>query len=156
MDGRGALNYFGLLLGVGAVGVCTSLHVATFFTILPPMWILPAFILSAGSIACSNAVQSRKLFVVPSRKSQILACVMVCYAAFTFIYFYKVTEGASGVAIIDGEYVYQYKSKAIRAITKDEYRMFPNLWTRVMTAWFGMIAASCIDTLRISSNGRHD
>ena len=31
------------------------------------------------------------------------------------------------------------KDRFVRYITEKEYRMFPNLWTRVLTAWMTMM-----------------
>jgi len=33
-----------------------------------------------------------------------------------------------------------YKDQVLKMITESEYRMFPNLWMRVMSAWIGMMA----------------
>ncbi len=66
--------------------------------------------------------------------------MLLVYAVLTFVYFYRTTGGASSVTIVDGQYVSMSKSRIIRTITEHEYRMFPNLWTRVMSAWIGMMA----------------
>jgi len=49
----------------------------------------------------------------------------------------------SSVAVVDGRYVSMYKEHVIRNISEQEYRMFPNLWTRVMSAWMAMMAVFC-------------
>ena len=67
--------------------------------------------------------------------------VLLTYAIGQFIYFYKTSGGASGVAVHHGEYVSMYKEHTIRVISKEEYLFFPTLWTRVMSAWLGMMTA---------------
>ena len=69
--------------------------------------------------------------------------ILLIYAIGCFVYDYKTTGGATSVAIVDGQYVSMQKEHVIRAITENEYRMFPNLWTRVMSAWIAMMAVFC-------------
>jgi hypothetical protein len=69
----------------------------------------------------------------------------------TRIYFYRTTDGASSVSVVNGQYVSKYKDHILRIITEQEYRMFPNLWARVMSAWIGMTAVFGIMNLRADS-----
>jgi hypothetical protein len=143
MEMRDALNGLGLVLSVGAAAICLVLHVATFLTIVSLMWIILPFLLVAGAVLCSKAVEPRLRLTLRTDKVALLGCVLFIYAVLTFVYFYKTTGGASSVGIVDGQYVSRYKDRVIRVITYDEYRMFPNLWTRVMSAWIGMMAVFC-------------
>jgi hypothetical protein len=68
---------------------------------------------------------------------------LLVYAIFLFVYFYKTTGGASSVDVVDGQYVSKNKDHVIRTLTEQEYRAFPNLWTRVMSAWLAMMAVFC-------------
>jgi hypothetical protein len=157
MEVRGVLNRLGFVLCIGTAAICTVLHVATFLTILPPVWVLPPFLLMAGAVICANAVQSRPRrlrFTLPTSKLALLGCGLLVYAVLTFAYFYKTTGGASGVGIVDGHYVSQYKGRVIRTITEYEYRMLPNLWTRVMSAWIGMMSVFCASDFVSTANGR--
>ena len=146
MEMRATLNGFGFVLCAGAAGMCLVLHVATFVTIVSLVWIIPPFFLVAGAVLCSKAVESRPRLVrlaLRRDKVALLGLVLLVYAVLTFVYFYKTTGGASSVGIVDGRYVSKYKDHVIRAISEGEYRMFPNLWTRVMSAWIGMMAVFC-------------
>jgi len=42
----------------------------------------------------------------------------------------------------------------IRVITENEYRMFPNLWIRVMSAWIAMMAVFCTTSFMLPGNLR--
>lgn len=146
MEVRGALNGFGFALCVGAAAMCLVLHVATFLTIISLVWIIPPFFLVAGAVLCSKAVESKPRSVrlaLRRDKIALLGLVLLVYAILTFVYFYKTTGGASSVDIVDGQYVSKSKDHIIRFISESEYRMFPNLWTRVMSAWIGMMAVFC-------------
>ena len=69
------------------------------------------------------------------------------YAVLTFAYFYKTTGGAFHVEAVNG-YFFAGSKNADRPITEYQYRMFPNLWARAMTAWLGVIAVmGLIDSL---------
>ena len=140
MEMRGALNGLGFALCVGAAAMCLVLHVAAFLTIVSPVWIVPPFLLVAGAVLCSKAIEPRPRLALRADKVALLGCVLLIYAVITFVYFYKTTGGASSVGFVDGQYVSKYKDHIIRVITESEYRMFPNLWTRVMSAWIGMMA----------------
>ena len=91
-----------------------------------------------------------------SDKVALLGWVLLVYAVLTFVYFYRTTGGASSVGIVDGQYVSKYKDHVIRVITYDEYRMFPNLWTRVMSAWIGMMAVFCSKSFTLPRMFRSD
>jgi hypothetical protein len=64
---------------------------------------------------------------------------VIVFAIATFAYCYHTTGGSVGVSTVDGQYVSLVKPGPYRAITEYEYRMFPNLSTRVMSAWIGMM-----------------
>jgi hypothetical protein len=94
-------------------------------------------------VLCSQAVEPRPRVDLRADKGAFLGWVLLIYAVLTFVYYYKTTGGASSVGIVDGQYVSKYKDHVIRAITGREYRMFPNLWARVMSAWLAMGAVFC-------------
>jgi hypothetical protein len=79
-----------------------------------------------------------------SRKWGLLTGALLAYAVLTFVYDYRATGGASSVEMADGQYVAKYKDRVIRTISEYAYRMFPNLWTRVMSAWIGIGAVFCL------------
>lgn len=143
MEWRGALDRLGLASCVGAAAMCLVLHVATFLTIISLLWIVPPFLLVAGAVLCSKAVEPRPRLALREDKVALLGWALLIYALVTFVYFYKTTGGASSVGIVDGQYVSKYKDHVIRVISEGEYRMFPNLWTRVTSAWIGMMAVFC-------------
>lgn len=130
----------GLTLCISTVGLCAALHLATFITIVAFLWLLPPFFLMFGAVLCAGAVESDTRFRRPSGILAWLGLVLLVYAVLTFVYFYRTTGGASSVSIVNGEYVSMYKARILRTITEQEYRMFPNLWVRVMSAWMAMIA----------------
>jgi hypothetical protein len=140
---RGVLDKLGLALCVLAVVVCTVLHIGTFFGIVSLIWVIPPFFLIAGAILCSRAIDPRLRFPLQMDKVSLVGFGLLVYSILLFIYFYKTTGGASSVSIVDGQYVSKYKDHVIRTITEQEYRMFPNLWTRVMSAWMAMMAVFC-------------
>jgi hypothetical protein len=116
------------------------LHVATFLTIVSLIWVILPFVLVAGAVLCSKTVEPRPRSRLRSDKVAHLGWILLIYAVLTFVYFYKTTGGATSVATVDGQFVSMYKDHVIRTITHEEYRMFPNLWTRVVSAWIAMMA----------------
>jgi hypothetical protein len=140
MEVRRFVNGLGLAVCVGAAAICLVLHVATFLTIVSLLWIVPPFLLVAVAVVCSRAVEPRLRFTLPTDKVALVGWVLLIYGVLTFVYFYKTTGGATSVGVVDGQYVSKHKEQVIRVISYDEYRMFPNLWTRVMSAWIGMMA----------------
>lgn len=137
---RGFLSRLGFALFIASASLCAVLHIATFMTMISFWWLLPAFFLTFSGVLCVKAIDGDVSFPRPSGKLAWFGLVLLVYAVLTFIYDYRITGGASSVSIVNGEYVAMYKSRIIRTITEYEYRMFPNLWVRVMTAWIGMMA----------------
>jgi len=148
------LKRLGFALSIAAVAVSFALHLATFITTLSPVWILPGFFLVFGSVACGAPIQSKVKNSISTGKTQIIGFALLIYAILTFVYFDRTTGGTSSVEIVDGRYVAMYKSQVIRKITEPEYRMFPNLWTRVMTSWLGMMAVFCISSFKLTPEDR--
>jgi hypothetical protein len=144
MEMRRALDRLGFALCVGAAVVCVVLHVATFVTVVSLMWIIPPFFLVAGAILCARVVDPRSRLAPRFDKTALVGWVLLIYGVCTFIYFYRTTGGASSVGVVDGQYVSKYKDHVIRSITEAEFRRFPNLWARVMSAWIGMMAVFCL------------
>ena len=89
---------------------------------------------------CELAEFGRIGYQKPTRNWKLFGFAVFGYAVLTFVYFYRTTGGASSVSVVDGQYVAMYKDQVIRTISENEYRMFPNLWSRVMSAWIGMMA----------------
>jgi hypothetical protein len=143
MEMRGALNGLGFALCVCAGAICLVLHVATFLTIVSLLWILPPALLVPGAVLCSKTTEPRHRLPLRADKVALFGWVLLIYGVLTFIYFYKTTSGATSVGVVDGQYVSKYKDHVIRVISYAEYRMIPNLWTRVMSAWIGMMAVFC-------------
>jgi hypothetical protein len=140
---RGALDKLGFALCALALAVCIVLHIGTFLGIISLILVIPPFFLIAGAILCSRAVEPRLRFPLRRDKVSLVGFGLFVYSILLFVYFYKTTGGASSVSIADGQYVSMYKDHVIRTITEQEYRMFPNLWTRVMSAWMAMMAVFC-------------
>ena len=151
MDIRSGLDKLGLVLCVAAVATCLAVHVGSFLTIVSLIWIVPPFLLVAGAVLCSRVVDPRPRFSMGSDKVAIIGWILLAYAICCFVYDYKTTGGATSVAILDGQYVSKYKDQVIRVISLNEYRMFPNLWTRVMSAWVAMMAVFCARSFTLPS-----
>jgi hypothetical protein len=137
---RGFVDRLGVALCIASAALCAVLHIATFMTTVSFLWLVPPFFLMFGAVLCAKAVEGDVRFRTPSGKLGWFGLVLLVYAALTFVYFYRTTGGASSVSIVNGGYVSMYKSRIIRTITEQEYRMFPNLWIRVMTAWIAMMS----------------
>jgi hypothetical protein len=156
MEMRRALDRLGLALCVAAGAICLVLHVGSFLTIVSLIWIILPFVLLAGAILCNKAVYPKPRFALRFDKVAQLGWVLLIYAICTFIYFYRTTGGATSVAIVDGHYVSMCRDHVIRTITEHEYRMFPNLWTRVMSAWIAMMAVFCATSFTLPPRLRSD
>jgi hypothetical protein len=128
-------------LAIGAFSMCVVLHVAAFIMLLPPLWILLPFALLFGAVICSQAFKYKLRLKTRSRNWKIFGLALLLYAVLLFVYNYNATGGATSAGIVNGQYVYTYKGDVIKTITEHDYRVFPNRWTRVMSAWMGMIAA---------------
>jgi hypothetical protein len=126
-----------------ALAVCIILHLESFLGVVSGLWLIPPFFLIAGAILCSRAVQPRLRLPLRRDKVSLVGFGLFVYSILLFVYDYKTTGGASSVAVVDGQYVSMYKDHVIRTITEREYRMFPNLWTRVMSAWLAMMVVFC-------------
>jgi hypothetical protein len=140
---RDALDKLGFALCILALAVCIVVHVASFVGIVSLIWVVPPFILLAGAVLCSRVVQPRLRLPLRMDTVSLVGFGLLAYSILLFVYFYKTTGGASSVAIVDGQYVSKSKDHVIRTITEREYRMFPNLWTRVISAWIAMMAVFC-------------
>jgi hypothetical protein len=143
MEMRTALDKCGLALCVTAAAISLGLHVATFLTIVSLIWIVLPFLLVAGAVLCSRVVDPKPRFIMPFDKVAMVGWMLLIYAICWFVYQYRTTGGATSVAVVDGQYVSQCKDHVIRVISENDYRMFPNLWTRVMSAWIAMMAVFC-------------
>ena len=143
MKVRGAVDKLGFALCVLALAICTVVHVGSFVGVVSLIWVIPPFILLAGAVLCSRVVEPRLRLPLRIDKVSLVGFGLLAYSIILFVYFYKTTGGASSVAVVDGRYVSMYKEHVIRNISEQEYRMFPNLWTRVMSAWLAMMAVFC-------------
>jgi len=129
-------------LCIAAGVLCVAMHVATFVTSLAPVWILIPFGLIALAIICDRSARNRLPYSEPISDLRWLQVALLAYAIGTFVYFYETTGGATGVEVMDGQYVSMYKSRVLKVISEHEFRNFPSLWTRVMSSWIGMMAVS--------------
>lgn len=94
-----------------------------------------------GAVLCTKNIGLKRKVVVPSLNwKSTVSLILIVYAVLTIVYFYRTTGGASSVGLVDGQYVAMYKTRVIKMITEREYRLYPSLWTRVMSAWIGMMA----------------
>ena len=140
----------GFAFCIAAGAICVVLHVATFVTVVPRMWIFLPFAFIFGALLCSKAGGSDRRFGRPNTRAGLLAVALFLYAVLTFVYVYRTTGGASSVSMLDGKYVAMDKSHVIRTISIQEYQMFPNLWARVMSAWIGMMSAVGLLQMRLT------
>jgi hypothetical protein len=151
------LRKLGFTLSVSAISVCAVLHLATFVIPVPGLLILFPFALLVCAVLCVRAVVPWRTESVFSHRGNAatIGWILLVYALFLFVYLYKTTGGATSVGMLDGQYVYLYKSNVIRPITEAEYKMFPTLVVRLMSAWIGMMAFFCVSWLR-SSPAEHE
>jgi hypothetical protein len=140
---RSTLDKLGFALCALALAICIVVHAGSFVGVVSLIWVIPPFILLAGAVLCSRVVQPRLRLPLRIDKVSLVGFGLLAYSILLFVYFYKTTGGASSVAVVDGQYVSMYKEHVIRSITEQEYRIFPNLWTRVMSAWLAMMAVFC-------------
>ena len=70
--------------------------------------------------------------------------MLLAYATLLIIWEYRTTGGATGAAILHGQYVYTYKDRVIRTITEHQYSFFPILVARILSAWVGAISIWCL------------
>ena len=141
---RSGLDKLGFALCALALAICIVVHVESFVGVISLIWVIPPFILLAGAVLCSRVVQPRLRLPLRMDKVSLVGFGLLAYSILLFVYFYKTTGGASSVAVVEGRYVSTYKEHVIRNITEQEYRMFPNLWTRVTSAWLAMMAVFCL------------
>jgi len=146
-------NRLGFALSIATLSVCAILHLATFLGTVPPIWIVPAFCLLGLTIILANMVRPKRGSRWFTNGFVYAGWVLLVYAVLTFVYVYKTTRGATGVEIINGQYVSTYKSHITGPATEREYREFPSLETRVLSAWFAMMAAFC--ATRFTAAGDH-
>lgn len=137
---RRFLSRLGFALCIASGVLAAVLHVATFLTVVPLPWILPVCALLFGAVLCAQRFKSEMRFKATSRNGGMFSLALLLYAVLSFVYYYRATGGATSVDIVNGQYVYLHKSQIVRTITEHEYRIFPNRWTRVMSAWMGMMA----------------
>jgi hypothetical protein len=127
-------------LSSAAACFCFILHLATFFWNVSPVWILPPFALLFVSIICGKAVGQQTALWARSESLRRVSFIPLVYGIALFIYFLLRTGDSTGVSIQDGHYVSLAKGHTPRPISELEYKFFPTLWTRVMSAWMGACA----------------
>jgi len=135
------LSKLGVAICTVAGVICAILHFATFITLLPPLWIVPPLALVLGAMICTHASKSE----LSSRDWGRVSLGLLFYAILSFVQYYRATDLATGTSVVNGQYVYMYKSQVIRTITEHEYRIFPNRVTRFMSAWIGMLAVLALN-----------
>jgi ABC-type proline/glycine betaine transport system permease subunit len=148
------LRELGILFAFATLSACAVLHILTFLIAVPRLSILVPFLPLLGAALCARqalpwrkARSDRASFVGPKGKMATVGWVLLAYSIVLFAHFYRISGGATGVGIVDGQYVYLNKSNAIQTITEAEYKMFPSQCFRVMTGWMGMVASFCLSSL---------
>lgn len=145
----------GIYLCYGAIGLCAILHLATFLGLASPLLLLVPFALLGGAIVCMRAADGWSVTVYRFNDfSQYLrplariGFVVMGYAVVLMVIFYKATNGATGVGIEHGEYVYLHKDTVIRAISEQEYYMYPAWIMRVFSAHMTAGGFFCLSWLK--------
>ena len=123
------------LLLIAAAAISSIVHIATFLTIVPFLWLIPAFVCFFGAVLCTKALESKGSIRKASGPAVWIGLSLLAYSILTFVYFRQTTGGATGVGIVNGAFVTMDHHKVIRTISEQEYRMIPTLWLRVMSAW---------------------
>jgi hypothetical protein len=123
---------FGRSLSLLAAIVSGILHLGTFVRIVEPIWLLIPTCSWVGACICDRIVEGRVDRAVPSRTAVSIGLLLLAYATGTFIYFHKVTNGATGVTFDNGQYLSLYKSRVIGIISQYDYLKFPTRETRVL------------------------
>ena len=154
------LQQIGAILCIVALVFCAVSHVTSFFcdrligslaSVLTCLFI-PAFVCLFAAGLCQwatgkhrgRARNSARDIQSSTKFLQRLGFLLLAYAVLLLIWEYRTTGGATDAAILHGQYVYTYKSQVIRAITEREYRLFPILVARVMSAWIGAMSVWCL------------
>ena len=139
----------GIALCFATVSVSLALHIASFLGVVPFLLILAPIPFLAGAIICATPSPRRgwRNPPPPKGKTAVLGWSLLVYSITLFVHFYMSSGGASSVGIVDGQYVYMYKSTAIRPITEHEYKMFPTQVAKILSAWFAMMAMFCMSSL---------
>jgi len=140
-------------IAIAGVVVYITLHVVTFFTrVYPWLLFLAVPLLIIGGSRPNIFLQRRRIYS-SSRREGLVMLALLAYVAFQFVYFYRTTGGATSVGISDGHYVYKYKTDVLRTISEEEYRMFPNLITRFMSALLANMAIAIVMEIGSSPEG---
>jgi hypothetical protein len=138
------LYRIGRASSIAAVAMCAAVHVATFVTVVPPAWGLALVAVMIGVLVLTNAVDTQRPFKKIPRRWLPHLIALTVYAMGWFLHYYRVTGGSTGESILNGQHVAMNGDRVLRVITEQEFRMFPTLWTRVMSAWIGAGAAAIL------------
>jgi hypothetical protein len=120
---------------------CLVMHLATFFSTAPLYWIvMPAALLVISDMLRRTTGVAAVPGFTFGRAEVGVGIGLLAYAVMMFIYVYRSTGGAASVAVQNGHYVSLYKDRVMKTISHDEFVMFPSLWLRALSAWFGALA----------------
>src|SRR6516225_6898694 len=104
---------------IAGAAVCLLLHAGTFFTVIPPIWLLIPAALIFGAMLCTQIVGLPQRFDAPALNwKSLVSLILLIYAVLTFVYFYRTTGGASSVGVVEGQYVAMYKNRVIKVISE--------------------------------------
>ena len=147
MDGRRIFDRLAAALCIVAAIAAVALNVATFLTTVRGAWLLPIFLASlVGAIGVMRRARSN--WRVPERVLMWVGLGLFFYSVLLFVSFFRTAGWTSGVSLIEQQYVATYKNDIVRIITEHEYRMFPNLWVRAMSALIAMGSVFSLAELR--------
>jgi hypothetical protein len=85
-NSRDTLNRLCLGLYIAEAAICTALHVATFFVVVPPTWDLAPFIVMVGAIVCAKEAGSQRRYRAPPKKWRAQIGALLIYAVLTLVY----------------------------------------------------------------------
>ena len=138
MQGDADIGEFRLCIATAVC--CAILHLTTFVTIVPFFTIVVpgVMIFSVSMRARDNQPQGG--YRTPPGMLAFLGYVLFAYTMLTAISFWMDTGAPIGVGIVDGQYVAKFKYNITKPITEQEYRMVPNVWVRILSAFIGSLA----------------
>ena len=74
---RGFRKRLGLALCIAGGAISAVLHVATFITMVPPLWVIAPFAMLFGGILCVQAVQSEPQFAMRVRNWRLFGFALI-------------------------------------------------------------------------------
>ena len=146
MDGQRIFDRLAVTLCIVAAIAAVALNVATFLTTVAGVWLIPTLLASFAGVFFARRAHTG--WRIPERELTWVGLGLFVYSVLLFVSFFRTAGWTSGVSLIDGQYVATYKNQIVRIITEQEYRMFPNLWMRAMSALIAMGSVFSLAELR--------